>query len=95
MSGRYRETSERTRDDIQVCGPKGHQNEEIGVKDEVGAFWFADDKEHWEQISGINLLGERLTHIVPTEHGHELSSDCPCDPDFDEESTTYLHKRAH
>ena len=65
------------------------------MRDAVGEFWFADDKDHWDQISGVNMFGERLTHIVPSEHGHVLEANCPCDPSFDEESMIYTHNRAH
>ena len=47
----------------------------------------------WECITSLTSKGYTVTHIVPADdmYGHELSSQCWCCPDLDEEHWTALH----
>lgn len=54
-----------------------------------------DDGVLWDEIVGINAYGEEITHILPQERGHSLNHLCPCGPVFNQESSTYVHSRAH
>lgn len=65
------------------------------MDDRAGEFWFSDGKDHWDQISGVNAYGQVIVHLIPSEHGHVLGAECPCEPDLDIEELIYTHKRAH
>ena len=50
----------------------------------------------WVSITGMTESGGRVTHIIPVDdlHGHEMSSDCWCQPILDHEYWIATHNSA-